>query len=67
MLLEIVVTVALIHLATGATLWALVLHPLDQARAIPLAILTWPRDLVRIVARGVRELRDIEQLRRHCR
>lgn len=61
------ITIVLVYLATGATLWALVLHPLDQARAIPLAILTWPREIVRIAARGVRELRDVEELRRHCR
>lgn len=66
-MLGIAVTIGLIYLATGATLWALWLHPLDRARDIPLTILTWPRPVARWVLRQLRELADIETQRRHCR
>lgn len=58
--LHIVVTIALIYLAIGALLWALVLHPLDQARAIPLAILTWPKPLLRAAMLFIRFARGGE-------
>lgn len=66
-MLGIGITIVLVHLAIGATLWALWLHPLDRARDIPLSILTWPRPVVRWLANQVRELADIETARRHCR